>query len=277
MLRAPEPLVSICQADYWLPQGGKRALRIADEVFQSAKQITGFPKPVLRPAGAGDEVGLVVSICQADYWLPQVKVNILPAQAANLFQSAKQITGFPKLDAQIAAIVQAHTRFQSAKQITGFPKCGWLEAISPHWVGFNLPSRLLASPRTELGLRKQDKYMFQSAKQITGFPKVADILGHSSPELFQSAKQITGFPKFKRCSAGGIPRRFQSAKQITGFPKATLGGLQGGASYRFNLPSRLLASPRTLHELAWLASFIVSICQADYWLPQASVFNSAGG
>ena len=87
---------------------------------------------------------------------------------------------------------------------------------------FNLPSRLLASPRSPSASRASGVISdtFQSAKQITGFPKVTTSEYIATMLMFQSAKQITGFPKFTGVpTLSPSPHRFQSAKQITGFPK----------------------------------------------------------
>ena len=42
-------------------------------------------------------------------------------------------------------------------------------------MGFNLPSRLLASPRKTMYSRYPAYRAFQSAKQITGFPKIPGV------------------------------------------------------------------------------------------------------
>ena len=63
--------VSICKADYWLPQVQLASLlRLMTHGFQSARQIIGFPKAAI-PAGQRRHLTRV-SICKADYWLPQV-------------------------------------------------------------------------------------------------------------------------------------------------------------------------------------------------------------
>ena len=63
--------------------------------------------------------------------------------------------------------------------------------------------------------------------------------------LFQSARQIIGFPKVSIVQHvnGDVSQEFQSARQIIGFPK--------------------IAEHRT--KTGWQP---VSICKADYWLPQ---------
>ena len=61
---------------------------------------------------------------------------------------------------------------------------------------------------------------------------------------FQSARQIIGFPKLRAYQRfNRSTRKFQSARQIIGFPKRT---------------NRRFAELDTA----------VSICKADYWLPQ---------
>ena len=60
---------------------------------------------------------------------------------------------------------------------------------------FNLPSRLLASPRWVRHGASALAVVFQSAKQITGFPKFGEDSPQFKAYVFQSAKQITGFPK----------------------------------------------------------------------------------
>ena len=112
-------VVSICQADYWLPQGLSTAppwcvLRNVS-ICQADYWL---PQVITNPDDAKDP--WYVSICQADYWLPQVLVTTAPAWYTGAFQSAKQITGFPK----------------AARRARRKPP-----------TSFNLPSRLLASPR----------------------------------------------------------------------------------------------------------------------------------
>ena len=136
-----------------------------------------------------------VSICQADYWLPQVC----------------WLTSLPN-----------HVRlFQSAKQITGFPKYGVVMVAVRLRLCFNLPSRLLASPR------------------------------HESD------------------SAGGIECNcFNLPSRLLASPRPPVDSAPAVNVFGFNLPSRLLASPSRSLRCAAGGVDGVSICQADYWLPQ---------
>ena len=164
------------------------------------------------------EAGTWVSICQADYWLPQERLCTAAIPRIERFNLPSRLLASPRYRAWARS--RAHS-------------------------GFNLPSRLLASPRAAAPWVTVSLAMFQSAKQITGFPKAALSLTDIQTQRFQSAKQITGFPK-RRFQPSNVRRiEFQSAKQITGFPKHSCASLL-------------------------IALKVVSICQADYWLPQAS-------
>ena len=257
--------VSICQADYWLPQGraGLRDLR-AECGFNLPSRLLASPRAQHRPAVVcptkcfnlpsrllaspsyhqprrcerpvvrfnlpsrllaspspchycASVVYWRVSICQADYWLPQGG-TAGAAQTTDEFQSAKQITGFPK--GLPCKVVRQRFQVSICQADYWLPQARPRRAPARPACGFNLPSRLLASPSVPQHINEWDGHTFQSAKQITGFPK----------------------------SAGSLPC------------PTTLGC--------FNLPSRLLASPSTVLSWWLFACDCVSICQADYWLPQ---------
>ena len=135
-------------------------------MFQSAKQITGFPKNRHRGRGY---LGTTVSICQADYWLPQDASSRL-CSTGECHVSICQADYWLPQEYGSSYLQCDCKKFQSAKQITGFPKtaCKW-DSVIPF--GFNLPSRLLASPSSRIIRLGTALPMFQSAKQITGFPK----------------------------------------------------------------------------------------------------------
>ena len=235
--------VSICKADYWLPQVPLlRSRAPRPQQFQSARQIIGFPKGLDRNRRGRDSSH--VSICKADYWLPQVAMHAPGWLCRRPFQSARQIIGFPKVAFAVSASVDA--LFQSARQIIGFPKVVEFAHANDGGASFNLQGRLLASPRSLsccrdllsfVSICKADYWLpqaytnqlgtiylnkFQSARQIIGFPKaVASSWRFSSVGWFQSARQIIGFPKFTADDVLQWPERFQSARQIIGFPKGS--------------------------------------------------------
>ena len=139
-------VVSICKADYWLPQGrGNRQL--------------------CRAAQA-------VSICKADYWLPQGDDATSGSAVTTVFQSARQIIGFPKQAMRLLARLRPGTCFNLQGRLLASPRAWALEAKTKSRC-FNLQGRLLASPRTIHNGTSVSKYKFQSARQIIGFPKSA--------------------------------------------------------------------------------------------------------
>ena len=74
-------------------------------------------------------------------------------------------------------------------------------------------------------------------------PSTNNIVPGFMRPAFQSARQIIGFPKCVRSASSTNGKSFQSARQIIGFPK-------------------------DMHCDHAFCAVDVSICKADYWLPQ---------
>ena len=230
--------------------------------FQSAKQITGFPKRapashhnpssasfnlpsrlLASPSlmhGGGCPKCPYVSICQADYWLPQGR--------RRLHRRGEEEVSICQADYWLP-------QGRSGCQVHEVQR-------------FNLPSRLLASPRASLRRASSRTPRFQSAKQITGFPKTTLLDTAQGGSEFQSAKQITGFPKVSVWPGVGQLSRFQSAKQITGFPKRLTRWALSAESL-FQSAKQITGFPKADEPAPRIRRRNVSICQADYWLPQA--------
>ena len=208
--------VSICKADYWLPQDcGERRARPRGGSVSICKADYWLPQ-VLH-AGRRQHLGREVSICKADYWLPQARWRVRVVAGANKFQSARQIIGFPK------GVVAVHT----------------------------------------IGIQP----VFQSARQIIGFPKPPTDLSPQIRAMFQSARQIIGFPKFRRRCHRPRARYVSICKADYWLPQDFwLNGITDDGK-GFNLQGRLLASPSP-GALGLAPHAPVSICKADYWLPQ---------
>ena len=136
--------------------------------------------------------------------------------------------------------------FQSAKQITGFPKYG-RNCFATLRRCFNLPSRLLASPRILGRILRASKTGINLPSRLLASPSRLRATAHSlyfAPR-FNLPSRLLASPRLRRIGTKTEgSARFQSAKQITGFPKRPI-------------DRRCCCACR------------VSICQADYWLPQA--------
>ena len=89
---------------------------------------------------------IMVSICQADYWLPQGFADDNNAVLFLSFNLPSRLLASPRSRSPRSAL--RCSKFQSAKQITGFPKMANSIPTACRSASFNLPSRLLASPRT---------------------------------------------------------------------------------------------------------------------------------
>ena len=136
--------------------------------------------------------------------------------------------------------------FQSARQIIGFPKDDTRQRRPNCALCFNLQGRLLASPSIGFDLTSRDKLQFQSARQIIGFPKSS------------------------RSPAQARASRFNLQGRLLASPRARKSATVPSSTSCFNLQGRLLASPRRRCDQRQRGNDRVSICKADYWLPQAS-------
>ena len=237
-------VVSICKADYWLPQKrqpagvGKRRQRVsickADYWLPQARSWC--PWRLRRSC---------VSICKADYWLPQVVLLPHITKGCDSFNLQGRLLASPS-PARRRRDASARTCFNLQGRLLASPR-SMRRRANPWGACFNLQGRLLASPSsTTPSAVISSCCCFNLQGRLLASPSLLRTPSGASQTSFNLQGRLLASPRPRPTRCCMLTRPFQSARQIIGFPKYWRKQQQLWQVLSFNLQGRLLASPRSV-------------------------------